>query len=222
MNEYIHNKNNRILVVTSVEAEKQAVLRGLGHIQGVEVAVVGVGVVSAAVNTAFILAATKFDLVINAGIAGGFKGKIDVESIVVSSELIAADLGAETQGGFSNLEELNLGSTCIKVNETLYTSVTKALIEQGLQARSGPILTLSTVTGTLETAEKLAKKVPNAVAEAMEGFGVAVAAERKNIPVLEIRSISNMVGPRDRDAWKIKEALVALEKASSVLREVFN
>ncbi|GAE07797.1 menaquinone via futalosine step 2 [Paenibacillus sp. JCM 10914] len=54
----------------------------------------------------------------------------------------------------------------------------------------------------------------------MEGFGVATAAAAAAIPVLEIRSISNMVGPRDRGAWKIKEALQALEQASSLLPEV--
>ncbi|MFC0560723.1 futalosine hydrolase [Halalkalibacter alkalisediminis] len=221
MSKIIHSANARILIVTSVEAEKQAVLRGLGDVKGFEVAVVGVGVISAAVNTAYLLASTEYDLVINAGIAGGFKGKADIESVVVSSELIAADLGAESKEGFLSLEELKLGSACVKVNETLYTSVTTALREKGQKVQSGPILTLSTVTGTRETAEKLERAVPNAVAEAMEGFGVAVAAQKRKIPILEIRTISNMVGPRDRNAWKIKEALATLEQASSVLREVF-
>ncbi|MEC0122600.1 futalosine hydrolase, partial [Paenibacillus apiarius] len=63
-------------------------------------------------------------------------------------------------------------------------------------------------------------RVPGAAAEAMEGYGVAVAAQACGVPVLELRSVSNAVGPRNRDAWRIPEALKALEAASAVLMEV--
>ncbi|MEC0067451.1 futalosine hydrolase, partial [Paenibacillus thiaminolyticus] len=66
----------------------------------------------------------------------------------------------------------------------------------------------------------LAQRVPGAAAEAMEGYGVAVAARQFGLPAFEIRSISNAVGPRNRAAWRIPEALKALEAACSVLPEV--
>ncbi|WP_456320002.1 phosphorylase family protein, partial [Paenibacillus zanthoxyli] len=66
----------------------------------------------------------------------------------------------------------------------------------------------------------LAARVPGAAAEAMEGCGVAAAALARNLPVLEIRAISNPVGPRDRDAWRIGEALEALAAAGPILSEV--
>jgi futalosine hydrolase len=56
----------------------------------------------------------------------------------------------------------------------------------------------------------------------MEGFGVAAAAKEFGLPVLEIRAVSNAVGPRDKSAWRIKEALQSLEAASKVLTEVFS
>lgn len=62
--------------------------------------------------------------------------------------------------------------------------------------------------------------MPGATAEGMEGFGVAAAALDSGVPILEIRAISNAVGPRDRTAWRIQEALDALEAASTVLLEV--
>jgi futalosine hydrolase len=55
----------------------------------------------------------------------------------------------------------------------------------------------------------------------MEGFGVAAAAHSFGIPVIEIRAISNAVGPRDREAWRIKEALDSLKAASTIFSEVF-
>jgi len=64
-------------------------------------------------------------------------------------------------------------------------------------------------------------RVPGAAAEAMEGFGVAVAAQNMGIPFLEIRAVSNPVGPRNRGAWKIEAALERLAEAGAVIREVF-
>jgi futalosine hydrolase len=47
----------------------------------------------------------------------------------------------------------------------------------------------------------------------MEGAGVAAAAARHGVPVAELRAISNLVGPRERDAWQIPRALDALGRA---------
>jgi futalosine hydrolase len=69
------------------------------------------------------------------------------------------------------------------------------------------------VTGTADRAALLAQRHPGAVAEAMEGFGVAEAAAAHEVPVAEIRAVSNAVGPRDRAAWRIGEALAALTDA---------
>ncbi|MFE4600744.1 futalosine hydrolase, partial [Kitasatospora indigofera] len=51
----------------------------------------------------------------------------------------------------------------------------------------------------------------------MEGFGVAEAAARHGLPALGVRTVSNAVGPRDRSAWRIGEALAALAGAFAAL-----
>jgi futalosine hydrolase len=210
----------RVLVVTSVSAERDAVLRGLQGDGRFDVLVAGVGAAAAAASTATALAASEYGLVVNAGIGGGFVGKAEVSSLVVANEIIAADLGAETSEGFCSLDKLGFGSTRIPVDAGLMTRVTEALRAAGLPVTSGPVLTVSTVTGTAATAIELATRVPGATAEAMEGYGVATAARHHGVPILEIRAISNAVGPRDRSAWRIKEALDVLESASSVIVEV--
>ncbi len=69
---------------------------------------------------------------------------------------------------------------------------------------------MSTVTGRASTAQALLERFPDAVAEAMEGAGVAAAASGAGVQFGEVRAISNIVGPRDRDAWRIPQALAAL------------
>ncbi len=210
----------RILVMTAVAAEQEAVLRGINKDDRFDVVVAGVGPVAAAISTTKAIVKKNYDLVISAGIGGGFVGRADVGSVVVATEIIAADLGAETPEGFSSIEQLGFGTSKVAVDQELVSKVVFALQKSEIPVVTGAILTLSTVTGSLETAEQLATRVNKATVEAMEGFGVALAANDANLPVLEIRTISNPVGPRDKAAWKIKEALQQLEKASSVLTEV--
>lgn len=209
-----------ILIMTAVEAEREAVLLGLQGATGFDVRLAGVGPALAAARTAKALSSGKYRLVISAGIGGGFAGKAGIGDIVVANEIIAADLGAETQEGFSSVEELGFGSSCIRADDALVSRIFETLHGAGFPAHMGPILTVSTVTGTSDTAWALAGRIEGAAAEAMEGYGVAVAAQDQGVPVLEIRSISNIVGPRDKSAWRIKEALTALSSASSFLQEV--
>ncbi|MNN66526.1 Futalosine hydrolase [compost metagenome] len=118
------------------------------------------------------------------------------------------------------MDELGFGSSRIAVQAELAARLTGALQVAGVSVQSGPIVTVTTATGTAATAEAIAGRVPGACAEAMEGFGVATAAEQAGLPVLEIRGISNPVGPRDRSAWRIGDALAALEAAFTQLQEV--
>ncbi len=211
---------NRVLVITAVSAEKDAILRGLLADARFDVLAAGVGSVVAAVNTVKALSSAEYSLVICAGIGGGFSGKAEVGSLVVATEIVAADLGAETSEGFCSLEELGFGFTRIQIDANLVSRLTQALQEVKLPVNTGPVLSVSTVTGTAASAAELASRVPGATAEAMEGYGVGCAANDRGLPVLEIRAISNVVGPRDRSAWQIKAALDALEAASAVLTEV--
>lgn len=204
-----------ILVVTSVEAERQAILQGLKGDRRFDVVLGGVGSIAAGINTALALAEKEYRLVISAGIAGGFPNRAEVSSVVVASEIIVADLGVETLEGFATIESLGFGPNKVNTELTQGAKLIEALGNSGIPLHKGPILTVSTVTGTQDSANELLRRVPNAVAEAMEGFGVAYAAQTKGIPVIEVRAISNLVGPRDRAAWKIKEALEALTVASS-------
>ncbi|WP_338554163.1 futalosine hydrolase [Paenibacillus sp. KS-LC4] len=208
-----------ILIMTPVTAEKDAVCLGLQNNPRFHVTEAGVGPAEAAVRTTLALTRGSYELVICMGIAGGFEGRAAVGSLVIADAIIAADLGAETQDGFSSLDTLGFGTSTIAANVQA-AAIAAALAQAGLAAALAPILTLSTVTGTAATAQVLSERFPRAAAEAMEGFGVASAAQSFGIPVLEIRAISNAVGPRDRSAWRIGEALQALEAAGSTLLEV--
>ncbi|MFF8536740.1 futalosine hydrolase [Streptomyces sp. SAS_267] len=163
--------------------------------------------VSAAL-TAAALGGTPYRLVVCAGIAGGFQPGAPVGSLVVADDIVAADLGAEAPEGFLPVTELGFGTVSHRPPESLVREA--AAVTAG---HVGTVLTVSTVTGSAARAAELRARHPRALAEAMEGFGVAEAAAAHGVPVLEIRAVSNPVGPRDRATWRIGDALTALTDA---------
>ncbi len=58
-------------------------------------------------------------------------------------------------------------------------------------------------------------KVP--VVESMEGAALHYVCLMEKIPFLQIRSVSNVTGDRDKSRWKIKEARESLHKSLVLL-----
>ncbi|MGH8890655.1 MAG: futalosine hydrolase [Acidothermaceae bacterium] len=230
-----------LLVVTAVDAERDAVVRDLGPcdhitINGMPAVSVdtpagtlhaissGVGPVAAATTTAFALATARYEFVASAGIAGGFRDRIAVGEIAVAAEVTFADLGVRTDDGFLTPRDMGLPQ------ESSYAVAGEAVVARLLGGSTvvthGAILTLACMTGTKTDAEQLAARFPRAIAEAMEGFGVVDAAIRApNSPshVTEIRAISNLIGQRDRSAWDLPAAFEALSAAfATLVKEPFD
>jgi len=232
----------RVLVVTAVLVERDAVAAAFAPTAAREYAIpgaslssvaptqggpavfdllaAGVGPAAAAAATAAALTAAAlndqtaertsgpYDLVVSAGIGGGFQPEAPVGSLVLADEITAADLGAETADGFVPVTELGFGAVTHRPPESLVRALAAVT-----GAHTGAVLTVNTVTGSAARAAELRRCHPRALAEAMEGFGVAEAAAAHGVPVLELRAVSNPVGPRDRAAWRIGDALVALTGA---------
>lgn len=202
----------RVLIATAVPAERDAVARGLASAHpAIDTIAVGVGPAAAAAGTATALTTAElggrpYTLVVSAGIGGGFSAPPG--TVLLADAITVADLGAETPEGFLPVTELGFGTVTHRPPESLVRDLAAAT-----GAVAGTVLTVSTVTGTADRAALLAQRHPGAVAEAMEGFGVAEAAAAHHVPVAEIRTVSNAVGPRDRAAWRIGEALAALTEA---------
>lgn len=212
-----------LLVVTAVAAEGDAIADALGVVTlmqvgpytartgpGVTLLTAGVGPAAAAACTATALSLAagggQYALTVSAGIAGGFAGRAAPGDVVEATTIVAADLGATTPDGFRSVADLGFGTDTVVAAEVGVPGAVR-----------GPIVTVSTVTGSEQRAAELAGR--GAVAEAMEGFGVAVAAQQFAVPVAEIRAISNAVGLRDRDRWDIPGALAALAGAARALAD---
>lgn len=160
--------------------------------------------------------------IIQVGCAGAYPGSgLSPGDVVLGRESIFADEGADSGEGFLDLEALALPCGEDPRGNALYNripgsppgpEVLDSLPPPSFRLRVGPVATVSTCTGSLERARELETRW-DVLAETLEGAAAALVAVRLGIPFLEIRGISNPVGPRDREAWNLP---LAVENATSI------
>jgi futalosine hydrolase len=178
-----------ILVVSATAAE----LRAFVPPADVRVVHCGVGPVEAAAVTAALLARERFAFVVNAGIAGVFRGRGAVGDAFAVSEESMAELGIETRAPLSLPDGLKL-ETRVEADAGLLRRAQRA----GLRAGRG--VTVSSITASEATAARLFAEFAADV-ESMEGFAVLRAAALAGVPAIEVRGISNFVGDRSDSDW---------------------
>ncbi len=193
-----------IVVATPLEAKY------LPELPNSRTIISGIGAVNAALSTQAAILQNKPDLVLSVGIAGAYsQSGLAFTDCIVSSQMVYAGLGV--QNG-SRVEALGF-----PITEGIYQILpawqhAKAFADTA-KLEYGVITTVETVTTDTDRANAIQTQF-NAAAEAMEGAGIAQAALRYNIPTLELRSISNMVG--DRQNWQLQ---AALERLAQILED---
>jgi len=167
----------------------------------------GIGPVEAAIATARALAATRYTLVINTGIAGGFRDHVSVGDSVAVFEDYYVEIGRED--GL----ELDLPSGAMLDEKVVSDPRLLSPYKEGLLgSQLGIGVTSATVTTSDERAAYLAKRF-NPSVESMEGFAVLRAARRASVPAIELRGISNLVGNRASNEWDFKAGRDAAVRA---------
>jgi futalosine hydrolase len=179
-----------ILVICAVPQE----LRHWKPRPHVEMLATGVGPVEAAAATARMLAISTPEFVINAGIAGGFAGRANVGDAFAIETDYLAELGLE---GGAPSPALPGGSRLITQAESDASLLQRA---RSIGARIANAITVATITATRLRAEDLAERF-EAEVEAMEGFSVLRCAAVAGVPAIELRGVSNVVGPRESGGW---------------------
>ena len=187
-----------ILVVCAVGRE----LDWMNSRAGVELLTTGVGPVDAAAKVARALALKKYEVVINAGIAGAMPGVANVgDAVVVGEEMMPLEL--ETG------ESLILPPASVLFNRVS----ADAALSETITALGFPLvrgITVSQVTSTDTTAIKLQAR--GAEIESMEGFAVLRAAQLAGVSAVEVRGISNIVGDRKKSGWDFDAGLSGLRR----------
>ena len=179
--------------------------------------ITGIGTAFATFHLTQALQKTKYDLVINVGIAGSLTEDLSVGSVVNVVDDEFADLGVEEEdefitlfdSGFMNPDEFPFESRILRASRLPYA--------HDLQRVKG--ITTNISHGRKSTIARLKAQFSGQV-ETMEGAAVIYVCRWMGVPCLQIRSISNYVAPRDIARWDIPLALENLGNTlSGILAE---
>lgn len=171
----------------------------------------GIGISKTTHSLTKALLKTTYDLVIHMGIAGSFDKNIPLTSVVNIVSETFGDLGIESQSGFSSLFDLGLNqkNSFPFVDGILLNNTNKPLFFNPFEEFHG--ITVNSILTNKEKNDQR-KNQFKAQIESMEGAAVFYVCLMENIDFIEIRSISNYVGERDKNKWKINEAVEVLNK----------
>lgn len=199
------------------------IISGLINNKKIVLVISGVGKVNAAHATTLFILKYKPEIIINFGIGGAFPGSgVSIGDIAIAEKEIYADEGIYMARGFSDMRFIGIpllktyGGEKIynelEFNKGLLNSVMNNLQKKGHSVKKGKFITVSTITATKDRADYLRKRF-RPLCESMEGAAVAHVCLKHGVNFLEIRGMSNFVGPRDKKAWDINAAVVSSEKA---------
>jgi len=181
-----------------------------GNIE-ISMLITGVGAVAMAAKCMHAILNQKVDLMINAGIAGSFTEKFRIGDTCLVVKDRFGDLGtSHADGTFSDVFDMGLESPdAFPFQQGWIVPEIKKNITLDLPTASA--VTVNKVTGHATAIQEMASKY-QADLESMEGAGFFYAGMLAGVQVLQIRTVSNYVTPRDTSTWNIPLAIQNLNQ----------
>lgn len=201
-------ENLKWLVLVPTKFEHQYVSSAL-QIANSVIEICGFGPVVPAARTVQLIQRHDPDRVLLIGIAGTYGGTAEVGSASSFSKVACYGIGAGSGETFQTAQEMGWNHWD---DEDKNRQITDVIPIVPLNKNTSQILTVCSAAEDSADVEQRLKKFPLAVAEDMEGFGVATAGRLCDVPVSVVRGFSNQAGDRDKANWKIADALSATVK----------
>lgn len=197
-----------LLVVAATELEIQPFLK---EKNSADILITGVGIAATVFHLTKKLSEKKYDIVVQAGIAGAFNRRFNLGEVVAVKEDIFADLGIVENGKLNSLFDLGF----ISKNDFPYTEkwlVNNDSIFKKIHLPVAKGITLNKIgDDPVQNTMMTSKFSPDV--ESMEGAAFHYVCLQEKINFLQLRSISNYVGERDKSKWELKAAIENLNKA---------
>lgn len=174
-----------------------------------DVLVTGIGLMATTWSLSRQLSIKKYDLVVQAGIAGCFDQRFRVGDTVVVKKDRIADLGVLEQNSFKDVFDMKLA----KPSQFPFRNGWLVNNSPGI-AVAGTLKKINAVSvNRISTGKTLINKWNekySPVIESMEGAAFHYCCLMAGVPFLQIRSISNYAGERNKSKWNIKESVANL------------
>lgn len=209
------------LVLASMKIARASEVAGKkvykGRLSGVKVLLLntGIGKINAAHSATIVIENFPISKVINFGIGGAYPGSgISNGDVAIASKEILGDEGVISSKGWEGLEKISI--PLVQVGRKKYFNEFPVKVlkpgKMDFKVTSGAFVTVSMASGSTRRATELEKRF-SAICENMEGAAIAQTCMIYNLPMFEIRGISNTAGVRDKRRWNMELASLNCQKA---------
>jgi futalosine hydrolase len=216
----------RHLILIPTEPERRLLAPRLAALRPADAAVelCGFGIVAAAARTAQLLAALRPERVILVGIAGRLDDRLALGTAWLFDRIACHGIGVGSGPGFIPAATLGwrqwpgeTGEPTSAIGDVLPCAVPdRSEPDQASLPRERLLLTVTAAAAGPDDVRFRKAIFPEASAEEMEGFAVALACQLAGVPCTIVRGISNTAGDRDKAHWQLEAPLAAA--ADLVLR----
>lgn len=192
----------QILVLAATEKEIAPFIAENGFTDHL---ITGVGVPACMYLLQKKLTEQKYDCVIQAGIAGSFSNDLAPGETVLVKKDVFADLGIFENGGLRSLFDTGFADQNEKPYKNGWLENEDILLDRFSTPKVAAV-TVNMVTENKAIINEY-KRLYDPVIETMEGAALHYICLSENISFLQLRSISNVVGERDKSKWTIAAAI---------------
>ena len=206
------------LVVEALRGRKESVIQGkqfftgsLGT-AGIALSVCGVGKTNAAHGSALLLERFGPASIFVIGVGGAYPScGLGIGDIAVGESEIYGDEGLLTPDGLQTMDSLRL--PLASAGMKTYYNEFPLFIPERLKDHNhkGVFVTVSSCSGSARSGSQTGRRF-NAICENMEGAAVAHVGILNNLPVAEIRGISNVIEDRKGEPLDRAALIMAAEK----------
>jgi len=203
-------KNILVLAATSKEITSfiQAIRKGELQFKNntVDIHIGGIGLTATAYHLTKQLAIKKYDLVIQAGVAGCFDLSIDLGEVLILKQDTVADQSVIELNKLKTLFDLKLvpHDQHPYKNNWLMNPHKDFLKQTFLKQVKG--ISVNQIS-TDKKMIKFYKETFEPVTESMEGAALHYVCLMENIPFIQLRSISNYIGERNKKKWDMMDSI---------------
>jgi futalosine hydrolase len=156
------------------------------------------------------------DYMIQAGVAGSFSEKFERGQVVLVGEELLGDLGVQEDDTYKDIFDLGLMETSGESFHNKRLQNPHLTEWKWLNLPTARGLTVNQISTDPKFIERLMVKYGCEV-ESMEGAAFHFVCLQEQIPFLQIRGISNLVGERNKKHWMLKEAVQHVNQQLSLI-----
>jgi len=212
-------KNILVVAATAKEIDPFIDLTRSGSFTNVDILISGIGLTASTYHLSKQVGIKKYQLVIQAGVAGSFDLNIDLGQVVAIKQDTIADQSVIELEKLKTLFDLNLvpqdqypykKGWLINPNKDVLKK-TRLKIVNGISVNQ---------ISTSKQMIKFYRDTFDPVTESMEGAALHYVCLMENTPFLQVRSISNYIGERNKKKWNMMDSIINLN--DSLIRIINN